>query len=536
MEKLEASAAKTPATTANATDHRESRSMSQVGLKIESVFCPEDVASPFDTVEWDVRTASIKGEGGDVVFEQKDCEIPATWSQLATNVVVSKYFYGENGTGERERSVRQLIHRVTPDDRRLGYRRRLFRHGRGRRAFLSRSDLAVPAPARLVQLARLVQRRASTISTASKGASCNWHWDPETDRVVQPENPYEYPQASACFIQSVQDNMEDIMELARSEAMLFKFGSGTGTDLSTLRSHREKLAGGGKPSGPLSFMRVYDQIAAVVKSGGKTRRAAKMQSLKVWHPDILEFIECKCNEEKKALAADRGGLRRRTKPTARSSSRTPISRSACPTTSWRRSRPDKPWQTHWVTDETPRRPDPSGQGIDGPAGPGGVELRRSGRAVRHDDQPLAHLPELGPDQRLESVQRVHVPRRFGLQPGEHQPDEVPPGRRAVRRRAIQAGVPARLHRPGNPGRSRQLSDEANRRQQPSFPAAGLGLLEPRQPADGRRLALRFGRRPGTLRRDHGVVARVGQSRQRRVGRDRRDRSTATTRTASRCFA
>ena len=109
---------------------------------------------------------------------------------------------------------------------------------------------------------------------------CNWHWDAQTGKVVQPENPYEYPQGSACFIQSVEDNMEDIMELARSEAMLFKFGSGTGTDLSTLRSHREKLSGGGKPSGPLSFMRVYDQIAAVVKSGGKTRRAAKMQSLK----------------------------------------------------------------------------------------------------------------------------------------------------------------------------------------------------------------------------------------------------------------
>ena len=129
---------------------------------------------------------------------------------------------------------------------------------------------------------------------------CNWHWDVQQNRVVQPENPYEYPQASACFIQSVQDNMEDIMELARSEAMLFKFGSGTGTDLSTLRSHREKLSGGGKPSGPLSFMRVYDQIAAVVKSGGKTRRAAKMQSIKDWHPDVMEFIECKSKEEKKA--------------------------------------------------------------------------------------------------------------------------------------------------------------------------------------------------------------------------------------------
>ena len=128
---------------------------------------------------------------------------------------------------------------------------------------------------------------------------CNWHWDKKAAAAIQPENPYEFPQASACFIQSVQDNMEDIMELARSEAMLFKFGSGTGTDLSTLRSYREKLSGGGRPSGPLSFMRVYDQIAAVVKSGGKTRRAAKMQSIKDWHPDVMEFIECKSREEQK---------------------------------------------------------------------------------------------------------------------------------------------------------------------------------------------------------------------------------------------
>ncbi|MDB5391649.1 MAG: nrdJ, partial [Planctomycetaceae bacterium] len=112
--------------------------------------------------------------------------------------------------------------------------------------------------------------------------------------------PYEFPQASACFIQSVEDNREDIMRLATSEAMLFKFGSGTGSDLSTIRSSKEKLSGGGVPSGPLSFMRVYDQIAAVVKSGGKTRRAAKMQSIKDWHPDVLEFIQCKAKEERKA--------------------------------------------------------------------------------------------------------------------------------------------------------------------------------------------------------------------------------------------
>ncbi len=121
---------------------------------------------------------------------------------------------------------------------------------------------------------------------------------------------YEYPQGSACFIQSVEDTMEDIMRLAMSEAMLFKYGSGTGSDLSTLRSTREKLSGGGKPSGPLSFLKVYDQVANVVKSGGKTRRAAKMNTLKDWHPDIEEFIDAKQKEEKKAWALDRAGLRR----------------------------------------------------------------------------------------------------------------------------------------------------------------------------------------------------------------------------------
>ena len=268
-------------------------------IEIQRHFCPEGVEDPFDTVDWELRSAQIKDDNGDLLFEQTECEIPASWSQLATNVVVSKYFYGENGTPERERSVRQLIHRVTrtiadwgvqdgyfatPEDGERFYRDLswlcLHQHG----AFNSPVWFNVG----------LYHQYGVT------GDKCNWHWDPQTCTVEMPENPYEFPQGSACFIQSVDDNMEDIMQLATSEAMLFKFGSGTGTDLSTIRSHREKLSGGGRPSGPLSFMRVYDQIAAVVKSGGKTRRAAKMQSLKVWHPDILEFIECKWKEEQKA--------------------------------------------------------------------------------------------------------------------------------------------------------------------------------------------------------------------------------------------
>ncbi len=276
------------------------------GLQVESRFCPEDVVDPFDTVDWEIRKAVIKDENGKPLFEQTDCEIPSTWSQLATNVVVSKYFYGDPGTPQRERSVRQLVHRVartiadwgiedgyfdSPNDGERFYRELcwLCLHQYG--SFNSPVWFNVG----------LFQEYGVT------GAKCTYHFNRETGAVEQPENPYEYPQGSACFIQSVEDNMEDIMRLAASEAKLFKFGSGTGTDLSTIRSSREKLSGGGTPSGPLSFMRVYDAIAGVVKSGGKTRRAAKMQSLKVSHPDILEFIECKWKEEQKAHALIREG-------------------------------------------------------------------------------------------------------------------------------------------------------------------------------------------------------------------------------------
>jgi len=317
------------------------------GLTIDACFCPTDVADPFDTVEWELRVAAIKEEGGGTFFEQPNCEIPTTWTQLATNVVASKYFYGENGTKERETSVRQLVHRVC---------RTIADWGLGDGYFATADD----AERFYRELAWLCLHQYASFNSpvwfnvglyhqyGVEGASCNWIWDPEEKQVRQPENPYEFPQASACFIQSVRDNMEDIMELARSEAMLFKFGSGTGTDLSTLRSHHEKLAGGGKPSGPLSFMRVYDQIAAVVKSGGKTRRAAKMQSLKIGHPDILEFIECKCHEEKKAFLLMEEGY------TADDAYGSILFQNA--NLSVRVSdefmkavERDQPWKTHWVT-------------------------------------------------------------------------------------------------------------------------------------------------------------------------------------------
>ena len=284
----------------------ESESTPPNGLNIKPIFCPANT-DPFDTVEWTTRTATIKGDNGSIFFEQSDCEFPSTWSQLAVNVVASKYFYGEPGTSERERSMRQVIHRISRTIADWGIADGYFGSKQDGEVFYR--DLTWLLLHQYGSFNSPVWFNVGLYSQYGiKGTQCTWHWDETVGEATQPKNSYEFPQASACFIQSVEDNMEAIMDLARSEAMLFKFGSGTGTDLSTIRSSQEKLAGGGKPSGPLSFMRVYDQIAAVVKSGGKTRRAAKMQSLKVTHPDIMEFIDCKLREEEKAKILMKHGL------------------------------------------------------------------------------------------------------------------------------------------------------------------------------------------------------------------------------------
>ena len=435
---------------------------SSKGLTVDAIFCPAEVQDPFDTVEWEVRSAAIKGENGEIVFEQDECEVPSSWSQLATNVVVSKYFYGEVGTSERETSVRDLIHRVSRTITDWGIEDGYFASAAdGERFYRELTCLCLHQHASFNSPVWFNVGLFPQYGV--KGAMCNWYWDRETDSIAQPENPYEYPQGSACFIQSVQDNMEDIMELARSEAMLFKFGSGTGTDLSTLRSHREKLSGGGRPSGPLSFMRVYDQIAAVVKSGGKTRRAAKMQSIKVWHPDIMDFVECKWKEEEKARLLVAKGYEYED---AYSSVLFQNANLSVRVTDdfMEAALADKPWTTHWVTDDTTEGPHLSRQANARHDRQSRLELRRPGRAVRHHHQPLAHLPEFGPHQRLEPLQRVHVRGRFGLQPGQREPDEVPPRRRPVRRQTVPGGLPNRAHRPGYTRRPRQLSHQTNRRQ------------------------------------------------------------------------
>lgn len=229
--------------------------------------------SPFDDVQWELRTASIGNERGEVVFEQSDVEIPAAWSQMATNVVVSKYFRGKPGTPEREHSVKQLIGRVADTITTWGISGGYFATDEDAEAFRDE----------LTYLLLHQQMAFNSPVWFNVGVEAK-------------------PQASACFINSVEDTMESIMDLAKTESMLFKWGSGAGCNLSPLRSSKEHLAGGGTASGPVSFMRGFDSFAGAVKSGGKTRRAAKMVILNIDHPDVEDFITCKAAEERKAHA------------------------------------------------------------------------------------------------------------------------------------------------------------------------------------------------------------------------------------------
>src|SRR5216117_165147 len=278
------------------------------GLHFKRVFSDAAIA-PFDQIEWEQRTAEINDDSGKVIFKQEDIEVPKTWSALATKIAVSKYFYGDisHGTdpskGGRETSVQQLINRVTRTITDWGIADGYFADTETAQTFYD--DLTWLCLNQYAAFNSPVWFNVGLYHEYGIGKDAgegNYFYSRETGVAERATTQYEYPQGSACFIQSVDDTMEDIMRLAMSEAMLFKYGSGTGTDLSSLRSTREKLSGGGKPSGPLSFLKVYDQVANVVKSGGKTRRAAKMNTLKDWHPDIEEFIDAKQKEEKKAWA------------------------------------------------------------------------------------------------------------------------------------------------------------------------------------------------------------------------------------------
>ena len=397
-------------------------------------------ADPFDEIEWETRSAVIGNEKGETVFEQRDVEIPKAWSQQAANIVVSKYFRGQLGTAQRERSVRQLIGRVVDTITAWARKDRYFAGEEDLRAF---SD-------DLKHL--LVQQKAAFNSPVW----FNCGFEPA-------------PQCSACFINSVDDRMDSILTLAKTEGMLFKFGSGTGTNLSPIRSSREPLAGGGTASGPVSFMKGYDAFAGVIKSGGKTRRAAKMVILNADHPDIVEFINCKVEEERKAWALIDAGYDGSFTGAAYNSVFFQNSNNSVrvPDDFMRAALDGGEWQTRSVTDgsvmNTLSRGRPAAH--DCRRHP---RVRRPGDAVRHDDQRLAHVPEHRAHQRLEPLLRVHVPRRLGLQPRVAQPDAVPrPGHRRARRGGVPGGGEHPHHGAGDHRRQRELPD---RRHQPATAA------------------------------------------------------------------
>src|SRR4051812_42562436 len=259
-------------TSSGKTGAAKAPAVAPYGLKLQRYFtAPGD--DGFANIEWELRTAAITGENGKMVFEQKDVEVPKSWSQTATNVVVQKYFRGVIGTPDRERSVRQLISRVADTITNWGKKDGYFADEESARVF----------NAELKHL--LVEQKMAFNSPVWFNVGSE-----------------KEPQCSACFINSVDDSMESILGLAKTEGMLFKYGSGTGTNLSPIRSSKELLNGGGTASGPVSFMKGFDAFAGVIKSGGKTRRAAKMVILNAEHPDVDEFINCKVNEEKKAWA------------------------------------------------------------------------------------------------------------------------------------------------------------------------------------------------------------------------------------------
>ena len=259
-------------TNVSVDSHNNEHAAEKRGLRFERFFTHRGI-HPFDEIEWEKRTAIISNDRGEKIFEQKDVEIPKSWSMTATNVVVSKYFYGQLGTAERETSIRQLVDRVAKS---------YYTWGVKDGYFASEEDAEIFYHELLFLLVNQFMSFNSPV----------W-FNVGVEKV---------PQCSACFINSVTDSMNSILELAKTEGMLFKYGSGTGSNLSTLRSSKEHITGGGTASGPVSFMKGYDAFAGVIKSGGKTRRAAKMVILNVDHPDIVSFINCKVEEEKKAWA------------------------------------------------------------------------------------------------------------------------------------------------------------------------------------------------------------------------------------------
>ena len=277
------------------------------GLAFRRFFTKPGV-SPYDEVEWERRTAQITDAQGNVIFEQKDVEVPKDWSMTATNIVARKYLHGTIGTPERESGVRALVTRVAETIRDWGLAQGYFKTPEDGATF--HDELAHI----------LIRQYAAFNSPVWFNVGCdriepdsdarNWHWNPAAGRVEFGVTGYSTPQCSACFINSVHDSLDSILTLAKTEGMLFKWGSGTGTNLSPLRSSTEGLSGGGTASGPLSFMKGFDAFAGVIKSGGKTRRAAKMVILNIDHPGHHRLHRVQIERRSQSPRSDRRRLRR----------------------------------------------------------------------------------------------------------------------------------------------------------------------------------------------------------------------------------
>ncbi len=267
------------------------------GLKFDRHFTRPGV-SPYDEIVWELRDAVIQDFKGKIIFEQKNVEVPADWSMTATNIVASKYLHGLNGSSERESGVRALITRVAESIRDWGISGGYFATPQDAATFYA--ELAHLLLNQKVAFNSPVWFNVGCDRLEPNSDAQNWHWNQATGQVEFSVTGYRKPQCSACFINSVQDSLDSILTLAKTEGMLFKWGSGAGSNLSGIRGSMETLSGGGTASGPLSFMRGFDAFAGVIKSGGKTRRAAKMVILNVDHPDIEDFIQCKVKEEQKA--------------------------------------------------------------------------------------------------------------------------------------------------------------------------------------------------------------------------------------------
>ena len=448
----------------------------QIGVKRYFTIPGRD---PFEEIEWEMRDAFIPGKDKPA-FDQKAVEFPKFWSQTATNIVAQKYFRGQLGSPERETSVRQMIGRVVTTIGEWG------RAG----GYFADDEEADAFEAELKAI--LVNQLASFNSPVWFNVGFE-----------------EKPQCSACFILSIDDSMESILDWIRREGVIFRGGSGSGVNLSKLRSSKEQLSKGGYASGPVSFMRGADASAGTIKSGGKTRRAAKMVVLDVDHPDIEEFIWCKAKEERKARVLEAAGYDMSLdSPDWGSIQYQNANNSVRVTDAFmeaadrgRRVEPHGPHRRRRRRHARRARPAPRD-------GRRGMAVRRPGRAVRHDDQRVAHVPELGPHQRVEPVLGVHAPRRLRVQPRLAQPDEVPPRRWRARRRGVRARGRRDVPRAGDPRRLLVVPDARDREERARVPRARPRLREPRRAPDGAEPPVRL-RRGSRLRgRDHGAHDRA----------------------------